>query len=84
MRGKLALIGAMAVLLSSTSVNAAGKKAPQDGGTQTAEPQTGGNIPNPAQPKIKKSNALLPGIGAVIAAGVGGAAAGGALDPNSP
>lgn len=83
MRGKLALVGAMAVLLSSTSVNAAGKKAPQD--SQPAEQQTG-NAPTPAQPKVKRSNALLPGIGALVAAGLGGAAAGGALDgaPNSP
>lgn len=85
MRGKIALIGAMAVLLSSTSVNAAGKKAPQDSAGQgTEQPQ--GNAPAPAQPKVKRSNALLPAAGALLAAGLGGAAGAGALDdePNSP
>lgn len=86
MRGKSALLGAVAVLLSSTSVYAADAKAPQDNGQQAEQaPQGNGNTPPPARPKVRRSNALIPGIGALIAAGAGGAAAAGAGNgPNSP
>lgn len=83
MRGKLALVGALAVLLSSTSVNAAGAKAPQDtAGQGTEQPQ--GTPPAPAKPKVNRTNSFLIGLPAIFAAAGGGALAAGAGDPNSP
>jgi hypothetical protein len=84
MRGKIAFAGAVAVLLAATSANAAPADAPQDSnGQQSGQPN--GNVPPPAQPKVKKGNALLPGLGALAALGAGGAAAvSSGSDPVSP
>lgn len=78
MRSKIALAGVVGALLSVTPANAAGANAPQ-----SSNDTQSGNVPPPAQPTIKKNNALLPALGGLLAVG-GGIGAAAAVNDSTP